>query len=122
MNKVNLLRMADHIETIPQKDFNMFEYRSGGGYYDEIECNSVGCAVGHCTILDSENIKKNFMDKYGSIEFTYWSKVFTEVTNNLQWEYLFSYAWVNVDNTPQGTAKRIRDVVKNGFPENMDII
>lgn len=117
MNETNLMKMANHIETIPQEDFNMRRFRKGG-LSKKIECNTVGCAVGHCTILDTENIKKNFMDEYCNVEFLYWSKVFTDLYDD-QWEYLFSYAWVNIDNTPQGTANRIRYIVKHGFPKNI---
>jgi len=119
MNKENLLRMADHIENIPQKDFDMFEYR--GGDYDEIECDTVGCAVGHCAILDTENIRNNFVYSDGDIDFEAWSNEFTDVYDEYQWDYLFSAAWASVDNTPKGTANRIRGVVEHGFPEKMKI-
>jgi len=120
MNKENLLRMANHIETIPQEDFNMYSFRKVGSSMG-IECNSVGCAIGHCTILDIENIQNNFIDgEYDMIEFTDWSKDFTGVTN-MGWNYLFSSKWRVVDNTPKGTANRIRHVVKHGFPNYIDM-
>jgi len=118
MNKDNLLKMANHIETIPQKDFDMGNFRKGGPS-NEFQCNTVGCAVGHCTILDIGNVKKNFMDVNGYIEFSYWSKDFTGVYDMEQWQYLFGGGWSITDNTSQGTANRIRYVVKHGFPEDM---
>jgi len=34
--------------------------------------------------------------------------------------YLFSYLWMKVDNTPEGTARRINYVLENGIPENWE--
>ena len=123
MNKDNLLRMADHIETIPQKDFDMELYRKGTPIYPttecNIECDTVGCAVGHCTILDSDNVKKNFINSHGNINFPEWSREFTDIYDEDQWDYLFSGKWVNIDNSPKGTTKRIRYVVEHGFPQDM---
>ena len=118
MNKDNLLRMANHIETIPQEDFNMAKFRKDRSS-KKIECNTVGCAVGHCIILDPDNIKKNFIDRYGMIDYLEWSEQFTGVTNMEQWNYLFGSGWKYTDNTPKGTAKRIRHVLKHGFPDEM---
>jgi hypothetical protein len=121
MNKENLLRMADHIETIPQKEFDMEKYRKDGSSL-EMECNSVGCAVGHCSILDIDNIQKNFICMfYWGINFLEWSEQFTGVYVMPQWNYLFGDRWKYIDNTPQGTANRIRYIVKHGFPNLMSI-
>jgi len=120
MNKENLLRMANHIETIPQKEFDMGSFRKGGPS-NEFQCNTVGCAIGHCTILDTENIKNNFVYSDGDINFEAWSKDFTGVRNIELWNHLFGNKWKYVDNTPKGTANRIRHVVKHGFPIYMEL-
>lgn len=114
MNKENLLKMADYIETVPQEKFGMKLFRFGDE--NTPECNSVGCIIWHCTILDTEPLPR---DLDGGIDFYKWSKSFTGIspfTND--WEYLFSWAWVMTDNTPTGAAKRIRHYVENGLPEN----
>lgn len=118
MEKENLLKMADHIETIPQGMFDMGEYRIG----DEKthECSSVGDIIGHCTILDSEPLPR-FDD--GDIDFETWAKKFTGLDYwENEWLFLFSEAWVMSDNTPTGAAKRIRYFVENGVPENWEKI
>jgi len=119
MNKENLLKMANHIETIPQKEFDMEKYRKDRSS-KKIECNTVGCAVGHCTILDPDNIQKNYLCRfYGDINFLTWSEDFTGVNDMPQWNYLFGDRWKYTDNTPKGTANRIRHVVKHGFPKDI---
>lgn len=114
MNKDNLLKMADHIEKVPQEMFDMGVYRCG----DEItpECGSVGCIIGHCTVLDNEPLPRY---EYGNIDFNAWSEKFTGIDLwDEEWDFLFSGAWERIDNTPTGAAKRIRYFVGNGLPEN----
>jgi len=116
MNETNLMKMANYIENIPQKDFSMEVWRRGVNNVNVV-CNSVGCAVGHCTILDVENIKKNFIDRYDIIDYLEWSSEFTGINySSMKWAYLFVDDWMFIDNTPKGTANRIRYVVKYGFP------
>lgn len=113
INKENLLKMADHIETVPPETFDM------GCYWDDIEpeCNSVGCIIGHCTKLDP-NINR-YLDSDGDIKFTSWSEDFTGIgCNTSAWDYLFSHEWAAVDNTRTGAAKRIRYFVEHGLPED----
>lgn len=117
MNKENLLRMVDYIETVPQDMFDMKHYRGSGGNQIEAECDGVGCIIGHCIHLDApENIPR---DSEGQIMFTLWSINFTDVESE-EWKYLFYPSWCNIDNTPIGAAKRIRWVVEHGVPDNAD--
>lgn len=114
INKTNLLRMADHIETVPQKMFDMEFIRRG----DIItrKCNSVGCTIGHSTVLDKNPLPR---DAEGHIDFRTWSEKFTGLRMwSDGWRFLFSDDWVSSDNTPNGSAKRIRYFVENGLPEN----
>ena len=113
MNKVNLLKMADYIETVPQKFFDMKTF----GIKDSIShnCKTVGCIIGHCVVLDDpENIPRC---KNNTIDFVGWEMKFTNTPDDV-WEYLFGEEWINVDNTPTGAAKRIRHLVEDGLPEN----
>lgn len=114
MNKENLLKMADYIETVPQEKFDMEHFRFGDE--NAHECNSIGCIIGHCTILDTNPLP---MYSDGDINFGEWSQSFTGISPfTSDWTYLFGYKWIGIDNTPTGAAKRIRHYVENGLPEN----
>jgi|APGre2960657404_1045060.scaffolds.fasta_scaffold09785_5 hypothetical protein len=114
MNRENLQRMADYIRTIPQAMFSMRSYR----FADETtkECGSIGCVIGHCTVLDTNPLptKPN-----GSINFNKWSDCFTE-TNTEQWLWCFGASWCSSDNTPDGAADRIEWLLKNGLPDDWE--
>lgn len=118
MNKENLLKMADYIETIPQESFDMSDYRTG--QWETPECNSVGCIIGHCTVLDkvtAANVK--MWDE--TIDFQLWSYSFTKINvESAEWDYLFHSMWKYADNTPTGAAKRIRYFVENGLPDTWE--
>ena len=113
INLENLIRMADYIETVPQEKFGMMAYRYGDN--TRYECDSIGCIIGHCTILDDADLPINIS---GSIAFQVWSQKFIGTDDEEVWLYLFSYHWMHSDNTPTGAAKRIRYYVANGLPEN----
>lgn len=115
MNRENLQRAADHLRTIPQEMFDMRTFRDGD--QESAECNSVGCAVGHCTVLDeSRDFPRNHG---GTILFYSWSKKFFEVTH-WEWEWLFAPDWKCTDNTPEGAALRIEWLLKNGLPKDSE--
>ena len=116
MNKENLQRMADYIRTIPQEKFNMVAWRDGDT--NKHECDSVGCVVGHCTVLDKiENIP---FTSLGSIDFTRWSEDFTGIYTREEWNWCFSDEWHEVDNTPEGAALRIEWLLEKGLPEDWE--
>lgn len=108
MNKENLQRMADYVRTIPQEKFHMRFLRSGDKKTHA--CNSVGCVLGHCTILDKENELPRD-DFLGSIAFFKWAEIFTGITDSDILEFLFSEEWYMHDNTPTGAADRIEFVI-----------
>ena len=116
MNKENLLRMADYSETIPQERFDVEIFREDNNHNTH-ECKSVGCTIGHCTILDKYDNVPLFR---GLINYVQWSYQFTGISKVSEWEYLFSADWKDVDNTPTGAAKRIRHFVENGLPDNWE--
>ena len=106
--------MADYIETIPQEKFNMATYRTGEKV--KHECDTVGCVLGHCTILNKNPLP---MCRSGNINFDTWSREFTGLdTSSSEWAYLFASDWEAVDNTPTGAAKRIKHLLENGRPED----
>ena len=116
MNKENLQRMADYIRTIPQEKFDMGLWRNGQEY--EPECDSVGCVIGHCTVLDAENIE-NFIGFRDRIDFAKWSQFFTGIdADSAAWYWCFDGDWHYRDNTPEGAARRIEWLIKNGVPED----
>ena len=114
MNRKNLNRMADYIETIPQDRFDMDNFRTGEKV--KHECDSVGCVIGHCTVLDKNPLPMNYI---GDINFSEWSFEFTGLyPNSDEWDYLFASEWGAVDNTPKGATKRIRYFLLRGLPYN----
>lgn len=120
MNKENLQKMADYIKTIPPETFHMSHYRDDSAF--DRECKSVGCVIGHCTVLDDEeNIPR---DPTNNINFQKWSLKFTGLgigdndQKQDQWSWCFSAAWSHKDNTPTGASKRIEWLLKNGLPKN----
>ena len=119
MKRENLQLMANHLKTnVLPENFDMGKYRV---LYDfsNPECGSVGCAVGNCTVLDSENVMYNFTYPYDRIEFTDWSEYFTGLLGGGdEWDWCFDSAWRNTDNTPTGAALRIEWLLKYGLPEN----
>jgi hypothetical protein len=137
MNKKNLLRAADLMETIPQEYFDISCFRGDAKTklitLEELcnlpqKCGTVGCVIGTCTILDTSDNLTRFMTVYDyaqGYEFDYdlWSFDFFGLNEEEEgdiniWEYLFSGNWYVIDNTPMGTAKRIRYVVEHGLPKD----
>jgi len=120
MKRENLQLMADHLKTnvIPD-NFDMGKYRGDDDDFSSPVCGSVGCTVGTCTVLDVENVIKNFTDTDGEIEFGDWSVDFTGLLGGGdEWDWCFDSAWRNTDNTPTGAALRIEWLLKYGLPEN----
>jgi hypothetical protein len=112
----NLKRMANYVKNIPQEVFGMRSWRKGENI--DPECSSIGCVVGHCTILDKS---KFGLPRYinNEINFQVWSERFTGLSYELEeWDWCFNSDWAHVDNTPLGAAKRIEWFLENGLPEN----
>lgn len=111
MNKENLQRMIDHLRTLPQNSFCMGAYRKNNEY-SNTECNTIGCIIGHCTVLDSDNIKNNYLYDNGYVKFLDWSYDFTGLDKYL-WGFCFHSKWGIVDNTIEGAIKRLELVVND---------
>lgn len=119
MKEENLLKAADYIEKIDSKWFNMSVFRGMVHDRESHKCNSVGCVVGHCTILDTAENIDVFRDENNHISFYSWSNKFFDV-HGIEWQWLFSDAWELIDNTTIGAAKRIRHFVENGLPQDYE--
>ncbi|WNN12314.1 hypothetical protein MA9V2_065 [Chryseobacterium phage MA9V-2] len=126
INKENLKRAAEYIATIDHKVFSMAVYRSDS--VATTECKSVGCVVGHCTILDAENVRDNhtynatFAGK--SINWTAWTKEFFGVeTYTVMWRYLFGALWADCKwtNTPEHAVYRINKVLNGFIPKDASV-
>jgi len=106
--------MADYIETIAQDRFDMDNFRTGEAV--KHECDTVGCVIGHCTVLDENPLPMRYS---GNINFSAWSFDFTGL-GPLSGEsaYLFASSWEAVDNTPTGAANRIRHFLEKGLPDD----
>ncbi len=89
INKRNLKRTRKHIADINGSMINMGYYRGDFFATYSPECKSIGCIIGHATILDAKNVTDNFTNKKGII-FTEWSEDFFGIgrTSKL-WRYLF---------------------------------
>jgi hypothetical protein len=103
MNIKNLQAIADLCRTIPQEKFNMMRYRKGDCITPE--CNSVGCVLGHSTVLDSGTLPRH---SDGNINFELWGERFTGLRDNSpESRWCFGGFWWGCDNSPIGAAKRI---------------
>jgi hypothetical protein len=119
MNKANLLLMAELIKTIPQDIFDMSSYRQNRNDECNHKCNTIGCVIGHCTVLDKvENLPRY---ENNEISFVQWSQNFTGLIGGTnEWHFLFSGDWVKSDNTPKGASNRIKYFVENGLPKDWE--
>lgn len=115
MNNENLVWMVGYLETIPQSNFSLLYFRRGQDY--DLKCDSVGCAIGHCVVLDeNKNVPRNRM---GNIMYAKWSEKFTGIdANSSMWDWCFSSIWVTTDNTVKGVCDRIMWLISFGLPDN----
>ena len=119
MKRENLQLMANHLKiSVKQVNFNMDQYRGNYDFRNPV-CGSAGCTIGTCSVLDVENVIKNFTDSDGRIEFHAWSEDFTGLLGGEdEWEWCFGPSWKTKDNTPTGAALRIEWLLNHGLPEN----
>lgn len=119
MNRENLQKLADFIKTVPQEIFDMTHIRIG--QTDKPECDSVGCVIGHATILwKEEDLPRNEVS--GTINFPLFWREFSGLDLNVfdASYWIVSATWRDVDNTPLGASKRIEWLLNHGVPENWD--
>ncbi|WIC41275.1 hypothetical protein MA9V1_011 [Chryseobacterium phage MA9V-1] len=130
MNIKNLKRAQELLKTLKPEQFDMEDFRytkpeeAFDKYKKTAECNSVGCIIGHCTILDTENVMSNYITCKGVINFIEWSKYFFEIGfDDKTWHYLFDAIWAeNVNtNTPEHAILRIQRVIDGYVPGHINI-
>lgn len=118
IKKGNLLKIAEHIKTIPQDKFDMGNFRQFD--FTNIETEFVGDVISLSVILDKDNVINNFTDEYG-IAFREWSRYYTGLEPfSDRWDWCFSWKWKNIDNTPTGASKRIKYLLENGLDGNWE--
>lgn len=116
MNKERLLQAADWLEAnVPQERFDISDWREGQLHTPE--CDSVGCAVGHLTAIDAENVNNNYKMFDEVIMFKVWSMGYFGLDAK-KWNWCFASDWYEVDNTVKGAAARMRYLANNGLPYN----
>ncbi|WNN12312.1 hypothetical protein MA9V2_063 [Chryseobacterium phage MA9V-2] len=129
MNIKNLKAAQELVSKLIPEQFDMIDFRertmeSFTKNFDTAECKTVGCIVGHCTILDKQNVMHNFITSTGVINFIEWSKDFFGIGfNSKTWHYLFSAVWAeNVNtNTPEHAVKRMQKVIDGYVPGDINI-
>jgi hypothetical protein len=124
-NIENLEKMAQYVENLPQSVFDMSSFRLGDPIPISHECKTVGCIIGHCTILDLNPLPVDnlFGINYPTINFYRWCFNFTGIHQSDdvdEFLFLFGSDWDKIDNTPKGAAQRIRYFLEYGLPENWD--
>ena len=93
MNILNLKRMFNHVLlNVDKSQLKMSVYRKGS--FKTHECESTGCVIGHCVILDDwDNVPKTINK---SIMFLTWSQKFTGLEPlSKEWSWCFSANWSN---------------------------
>ncbi len=112
INKKNLKRTREHIANVSGSMIRMENYRDRPPTKENPKCNSIGCIIGHATILDAKNVRKNFtyelvdyelvdyelVDTHQfRIEFTKWSEEFFGIGRKSHlWGYLFGQKNINI--------------------------
>lgn len=111
MNIHNLKRMYNHVLTVPEELLSMSSWRKDD-LCIEPECNTVGCVIGHCIVLDTSIIERTGRYK---IDFLLWSERFTGldyINDGTMWAFLFSSMWGT--NTKKQILARIKEVIFEG--------
>jgi hypothetical protein len=94
----------------PLAEFDMQWYSDTGAEWDDIweeNCGSVGCVVGHSTLIGFTKLRN---ENY----FEYALRLFCDKRQDFEW--LFGAGWHLVDNTMEGAAKRILYLDNFGLP------
>ncbi len=91
MNITNLQLIRNHTAKVVGNKLRMSYFRVGESPDAETPiCKSVGCILGHATVLDKENVTDNFTCSVSGINFSLWSEDFLEMNAGGElWVYLF---------------------------------
>ena len=104
----NLRRLAAYLlgDLVGAFEMNTIDDDSGVSG-ERTNCGSCGCAVGHAPYA---GIAKQRGEDWS--EFS--ARVFNLVEE--QWAWCFSADWSDIDNSPEGAAKRILTMLENDLP------
>lgn len=119
LNVKDLTLLANYLEQLPE-GYEQFEMSHFTSTYNDLEefdtssgfiCGTSGCAVGHAPFISgvSKPLKDEGWSDYSdritfSVDRLYYQ-------HEVVWEFMFGSFWSNVDNTPQGAARRIKAVL-----------
>jgi hypothetical protein len=118
MKEERLIRLADHLDTVPQKDFNILFW-----HHEDSYCGTVACAIGHaCTIPEfvyhgfrlkrDERIGVGLTPTYKQYDGYEAVSEFLRISA-ADARYLFTAAgYGTADVSPKMVADRIRDYVR----------
>lgn len=118
-NVERLLRLAEHLDTVPTEQFDMSIWK------DDYECSTVACAIGHgCNVPEFQEAGLHLERVCDDAE---WGPSFEGLdgfeavavffgTSVDQAKNLFGYSWTNGYKTPGEIAKRIRRFVERQVP------
>ena len=123
IHKQRLKRLAEYLLTkVPREKFDMAFFRNGE--HNRHICSTAGCALGwapaimlpstHRKYLRSEEVYESINKLYHIIGEKYFG--IEPFHDSEIWDYLFSYSWSRIDNTPQGAAARILYFLDHGIP------
>lgn len=115
MNRENLQTLATYLayaEKPPEVRFDMEtfsddEHRCS----DSTVCGTVGCAAGFGPFAGIPKLPEELWTQYTERQFGVDAREF---------DWCFIASWKQVDNTPEGAAKRIQRMLNTGVPSSFD--
>ena len=131
MNITNLTLLANYLNTLPDNyaHFDMSLYLTDTdedntselgiseiAYYKPTNCGTSACAVGHAPYVPGMP-QPNDAD-YGWSDYS--ERIFELESYDKAWDWCFSAAWDDIDNTPKGAAARIRYLIQHPDLKNWE--
>lgn len=120
MNKANLLKLADFLDTVKPEAFDIANFSNGDPWARKPAaiCGTVACALGWAPMVipvEPGDFCLRFEGCPEALNWTlYCERVFCFRNSTKVWAWCFASFWEEVDNTPTGAAKRIRYLVEHG--------
>ena len=123
MNRRNLKILAHYLDKLPA-NYRHFEMNRFYGYIGQFtvpehytpppQCGTCACAAGHgpAAGLSLNPDDNNWMN--------YIVRVFGFSYDSREGQWCFGGMWEDIDNTPQGAAKRIFHMLQHGVPEDAE--
>lgn len=123
MNTENLLKLATYLLSGELKaEFDMISFTDSVLPIEQAnfktECGTVGCAAGHGPYAGIPKHSTETWTEYIGRVFDVHVIPNTPNTLYMEWDWLFGADWREIDNTPQGAAKRILYLIRHGLPYN----